>query len=106
MCVRLSDRVCQLENHWKDLDEILYTILLEATPKPYFLVEISGSQGDEYEDGCLLGCCAVQSGSALMMEAVSSSEMSVSIYQTTSQKTSIFIKTKQRTRELVRWERH
>jgi hypothetical protein len=21
--------------------------------------EISGSHGDEYEDGCLLGCCAV-----------------------------------------------
>jgi hypothetical protein len=24
-------------------------------------VEISGSHGGEYEDGCLLGCCAVQS---------------------------------------------
>jgi hypothetical protein len=26
---------------------------------------ISGSHGGEYEDGCLLGCCAVQSGRSL-----------------------------------------
>jgi hypothetical protein len=38
--------------------------------------EFSGSQGDEYEDGCLLGCCA------MMMEAVSTSETSVNIYWT------------------------
>jgi hypothetical protein len=49
--------------------------------------EISGSHGDEYEDGCLLGCCATI---ALMMEAASTSETSVNIYQTigaTTQKT-------------------
>jgi hypothetical protein len=38
---------------------------------------ISGSHGGEYEDGCLLGCCA------LMMEAGSTSETSVNFYQTT-----------------------
>jgi hypothetical protein len=27
--------------------------------------EISGSQGGEYEDGCLMGCCAVKSGRSL-----------------------------------------
>jgi hypothetical protein len=33
--------------------------------------KISGSRGGEYEDGCLLGCCAVTPSSrliALMME--------------------------------------
>jgi hypothetical protein len=35
--------------------------------------EVSGSHGGEYEDGCLLECCAV----ALMMEAASTFEMSV-----------------------------
>jgi hypothetical protein len=39
--------------------------------------EVSGSHGGEYEDGCLLGCCAV------MMEAVSTSETLVNFYQTT-----------------------
>jgi hypothetical protein len=38
--------------------------------------EISGSHGDEYEDGCLLGRCV------LMIKAVSTSETSVN-YQTT-----------------------
>jgi hypothetical protein len=50
--------------------------------------EILGSHGDKYE-------YVVSSGMmhhivALMMEAVSSYEMSVSIYKTTSQKTTIF----------------
>jgi hypothetical protein len=46
---------------------------------------MSGSHGSEYEDDCLLGCCA------LMMEAVSTSEMSGNFYQTaTFQKTVIF----------------
>jgi hypothetical protein len=26
---------------------------------PYRLADISGSYSGEYEDGCLLGCCAV-----------------------------------------------
>jgi hypothetical protein len=49
--------------------------------------EIRGSYGDEYEDGCLLGCdvSEVLTTSIIraMMEAVSTSKMSVSIYQTT-----------------------
>jgi hypothetical protein len=40
-------------------------------------IGISGSHGGDYEDGCLLGCCAV------MMEAASTSETSVNFYQTT-----------------------
>jgi hypothetical protein len=51
---------------------------------------ISCSGRDEYEDGCLLGCCALILANgekltasivtaALMMEAVNSSETSVSI---------------------------
>jgi hypothetical protein len=44
--------------------------------------------GDEYEDGCLLGCCAVSEVLAAsiiraMMEAASISETSVNVYQTT-----------------------
>jgi hypothetical protein len=59
--------------------------------------KISGFHGDEYEDGCLLGCCAVVGQKltdvleeltasviiALMMEAASTSETSVNFYQTT-----------------------
>jgi hypothetical protein len=68
-----------------------------------FFGETSSSHGGEYEDDCLLGCCAVQSGRnlpkfqrfwclhhqgddaliALTMEAVSISETSVNLYQTT-----------------------
>jgi hypothetical protein len=58
---------------------------------------IWGSHGGEYEDGCLLGCSAVQSGRslpsfhrvltasiiALMMEAARTSETAVNFYQTT-----------------------
>jgi hypothetical protein len=53
------------------------------------LREMSVSHGDEYEDRCLLTCCTVQSGRywptiiSLMIVAVSSSETSVSIHQTT-----------------------
>jgi hypothetical protein len=43
------------------------------------ICEISGSYSDKYEDDCLLGCW----GNALMMEAVSTSDMSVSFYQST-----------------------
>jgi hypothetical protein len=39
--------------------------------------EISSSHGGEYEDGCLLGCCA------MAMEAGSTSETSVNFYLTT-----------------------
>jgi hypothetical protein len=42
--------------------------------------EISGSHGDEYEDGCLPGWSAVYQ--ALMMEAVRTSETSVNFYKT------------------------
>jgi hypothetical protein len=63
--------------------------------------EISGSHGGEYEDGCLLGCCAASSVTevsevfaasiiraiiALMVEAASTSEMSVNFYQTAGRK--------------------
>jgi hypothetical protein len=56
--------------------------------------EILGSHCSEYEDGCLLGCCAMYSGRSLvmfqrcfllitlMMEAASTSETSVNFYQT------------------------
>jgi hypothetical protein len=51
------------------------------------LGEISGSHGDEYEAGCLLGCIVVWSGNlpmflgfiALMMEAVITFEVSPNI---------------------------
>jgi uncharacterized protein YkwD len=62
--------------------------------------EISGSHGGEYEDNCLLGCCAVvcqkltdvsevlaasmiKAMLALMMEAASTSKTSVNVYQNT-----------------------
>jgi hypothetical protein len=62
--------------------------------------EISGSHGDKYEDGCLLGCWAVMSGRglptfqkcllppssgrfALMMKAASTPNTLVNRYQTT-----------------------
>jgi hypothetical protein len=61
---------------------------------------ISGSHGGEHEDGCLLDCCAVQSGRSLstfkmrllpplsgrlvlIMGAASTSETSANFYQTT-----------------------
>jgi hypothetical protein len=54
---------------------------------------VSGSRGSEYDDDCLLGCCAVSSGRilptfqraiiALIMEAVRTSETSVNFYETT-----------------------
>jgi hypothetical protein len=58
------------------------------------ICEISGSHGGEYEDGCLLGCCAVyrsyrgacslhHQAITLMMEAANTSEASVNFYQTT-----------------------
>jgi hypothetical protein len=43
--------------------------------------KISGSHCGEYEDHCLLECCAVSI--ALMMETVSTSETSVKFYQIT-----------------------
>jgi hypothetical protein len=52
----------------------------------YFTVtvlrEISSSRGDEYEDDCFLGCCALRA-IGLIMEAVSVSETSGSFIQTT-----------------------
>jgi hypothetical protein len=61
------------------------------------MVDFSASHGGEYDEGCFLGCCAVQSDRslltfqrsllppliALMMEAASISETSASFYQTT-----------------------
>jgi hypothetical protein len=46
----------------------IYVILSTIFIHTVFLInyvligENSGSHGDEYEDGCLLGCCAMQSG--------------------------------------------
>jgi hypothetical protein len=51
----------------------------KLSPCTSSLSEISGSQGGEYEDGCLLDCCQV----ALMLEAVRTCEISVKLYQTT-----------------------
>jgi hypothetical protein len=44
---------------------------------------ISGPHGGEFEDGCLLRCCDEWLVVALMMEAASTSETSVNVYQTT-----------------------
>jgi hypothetical protein len=51
---------------------ILGSYRKEYTPRLRYTVErtnrsseISGSHGGEHEDGCLLGCCAVQSGRSL-----------------------------------------
>jgi hypothetical protein len=39
---------------------------MNKNTEPVFLLgEISGSHGGEHEDGCLLGCCAMQSGRSL-----------------------------------------
>jgi hypothetical protein len=43
----------------------------------FTMSETSGSQSNEHEDGCLLGCCT------LMMEAASTSEKLVNLYLTT-----------------------
>jgi hypothetical protein len=71
--------------------------------RPHRHGEISGSHGDWYEYGCLLGCCTVWSDRilptfqrcllsplsglwvliALILEAASTSETSVNFYQTT-----------------------
>jgi hypothetical protein len=68
---------------------------------PEVLFEISGSQGIEYEDERLLGCCAdvvsskmtevsevlaasiIRAVMTLIMEAVSTSETSVNFHETT-----------------------
>jgi hypothetical protein len=50
----------------------------------YTLSRIWGSEGDEYEDGCLLGCSALYVMSiAPIMEAVSTSETLVNSYNST-----------------------
>jgi hypothetical protein len=51
----------------------------EMFPILLLLGDTSNSHGDEYENGCLLGCCEI----VLMMEAVNTSEMSVNFCQTT-----------------------
>jgi hypothetical protein len=51
-----------------------------GTKRSERLGEVSGSHGDEYEDGCLLGCC--DKFMALMMEAVTISQTSVDFVQT------------------------
>jgi hypothetical protein len=43
--------------------------------------KISGCRGSEYDDDCLLGCCAIIR--LMMMEAASTSEMLVNFCQTT-----------------------
>jgi hypothetical protein len=50
---------------------------MDMGAKHSVLGEISVSHGGEYEDVCLLDCCA------LMMEAASTSETSVNFYQAT-----------------------
>jgi hypothetical protein len=42
--------------------------------------EISGSHSSEYEDDCLLGCCAMYPGD--ISEVLGASEISVNFYQT------------------------
>jgi hypothetical protein len=63
-------------------------------------VEISDSHSDDYEDYCLLGCCALQfssnwsSGDALMMETVSTSKtssLSTRLHGATAKTTSDYI---------------
>jgi hypothetical protein len=48
-----------------------------------YLLEIPNYHGGENEHGCLLGCLLAASIIALIMEATSTSETSVNIYQTT-----------------------
>jgi hypothetical protein len=38
---------------------IMYSELERKHDEAVMLCKISGSHGSEYEDGCLLGCCAV-----------------------------------------------
>jgi hypothetical protein len=40
-------------------DEKKANLFQSFTPKFTLRSEISGCHGGEYEDGCLLGCCAV-----------------------------------------------
>jgi hypothetical protein len=44
------------------MDNLVYTVYATDLFICSFAGEISGSHGDEYEDGCLLGCCAVHYG--------------------------------------------
>jgi hypothetical protein len=37
--------------------DLAFTIII--LPQQYFISEIAGSHGGEYEDDCLLECCAV-----------------------------------------------
>jgi hypothetical protein len=53
----------------------MVTLLRDFRPKS--IIEISGSHGGECEDDGLLGCYA------LIMEVVSTTEMSVNFYDTT-----------------------
>jgi hypothetical protein len=39
--------------------EVFFFILRYNLILIYYLFEISGSHGGEYDDGCLLGCCVV-----------------------------------------------
>jgi hypothetical protein len=47
--------------HATCLDHVKYLaiIILDEEYKHASVGEISGSHGNEYEDGCLLGCCAM-----------------------------------------------
>jgi hypothetical protein len=49
------------------------------------LIEISGSHGGEYEDGCLGACCLHHQNDeyALIMEAANTAETSVNFFKTT-----------------------
>lgn len=57
------DSALNLERWWTpyltSLDTWNHTV--SYLKKFYLLSEISGSNGCEYEDGCLVGCCTVQS---------------------------------------------
>jgi hypothetical protein len=61
---------CQLNRSCSTLASLQFRIILcsvsyKKTWRYKTLCRIWGSHGGEYEDGCLLGCCAVQSGRSL-----------------------------------------
>jgi hypothetical protein len=48
-----------IKNMWKFPSTYLYDVIADFRHKNHpFIGDISGSHGDEYEDDCLLGCCA------------------------------------------------
>jgi hypothetical protein len=48
-----------IKNVWKFPSTYLYDVIADFRHNNHpFIGDISGSHGDEYEDDCLLGCCA------------------------------------------------